>query len=97
MLDWFLAQKDKDSWMIIGRWNIKCKLNDYRPLEYQMQIEKVFLDRYWKITLCLALWRTSAMETTKTITPRILILAWLGWYADSRFRHTAGLIFVLRL
>ena len=36
-------------------------------------------------------------KTSLAGTPRILSLAWLRWYADSRLRHTAGLIFVLRL
>ena len=40
--------------MIIGCWNIKCKLNDYWPLEYQMQIQKGFYIAIEKLTmLCL--------------------------------------------
>ena len=41
--------------MIIGRWNIKCKLKAYRPLEYQMQIEKflwIVIEKLTMICLC---------------------------------------------
>ena len=83
---WACFEKDKtQASMIIGRWNIKYW--------------KSFSGLLLKTWLCFAyaLWCMCAMEITKTITPRILILAWLGWYADCRFRHTAGLIFVMRL
>ena len=63
---------------------INTVFDDHRPLEYR--ILKSFSGLLLKTWLCFAyaFWRTCAMEITKTITPRILILAWLGWYADSR-------------
>ena len=83
---WACFEKDKtQALMIIGRWNIK----------YWKSFSGLRLKTWLRFAY--ALWHTCAMEITKTITPRILILAWLGWYADSRLRHTAGLIFVLRL
>ena len=45
--------------------------------------------------LCYVHAHVIAIENSLTVTPINLQLAWLGWYTDSRLRHTAGLIFVL--
>ena len=60
---------------------------------------EIFDENYFILITLIGNWRCYAnvMKTSLTGTPRILSLAWLGWYADSRLRHTAGLIFVLWL
>ena len=60
-------------------------------------IEKVFLDCFWKLDYALLMHSDARVrwKSQRQSLPEFLILAWLGWYADSRFRHTAGHIFVV--
>ena len=65
---WACFEKDKtQASMIIGHW--------------KSNIEKVFLDCYWKLDYALLMLSDARVrwKSRKTITPRILILAWLGW------------------
>ena len=83
---WARFRKTQQASLINDRWNIKCIL------------KRSFLDHYSKIDHAMFMHsHAHAMEIKKTIPPRILILALLGWYADSRLRHTAGPIFVMLL
>ena len=68
-----------------------------RPLKKLKFLMKTILSRSHRLEIddAMQMWWKPRLQGLPWA--RILSLAWLGWYADSRLRHTAGLIFVLRL
>ena len=96
-----------EGWLYLGFSSPMCSLLDWLNKLWTGLLQKLWsstaakkVDENYFISIALiGNWRCYAhvMKTSLTGTPRILSLAWLGWYADSRLRHTAGLLFVLRL